>query len=88
MLSNQSDSNVIDHAFNISDALSDLGKAMRPIIRAMEEFGLSYKSSSENCKRQVFSSIFQQLISSTFRQIKTSTFYRAMPDIDGSVRHP
>ena len=29
-------------------ALSDLGESMRPIIKSMEEFGLSYKSISEN----------------------------------------
>ena len=29
-------------------ALSDLGESMRPIIKSMEEFGLNYKSSSEN----------------------------------------
>ena len=29
-------------------ALSDLGESMRPIIKSMEEFGLNYKSISEN----------------------------------------
>ncbi|MBQ8932787.1 MAG: helix-turn-helix transcriptional regulator [Lachnospiraceae bacterium] len=29
-------------------ALSDLGESMRPIIKSMEEFGLNYKSVSEN----------------------------------------
>ena len=29
-------------------ALSDLGESMRPIITSMEEFGLNYKSISEN----------------------------------------
>ncbi len=28
-------------------ALSDLGKSMRPIIKAMEEFGLDYKALAE-----------------------------------------
>ncbi len=28
-------------------ALSDLGESMRPIIKAMEEFGLDYKAKSE-----------------------------------------
>lgn len=29
-------------------ALSELGESMRPIIKCMEEFGISYKSISEN----------------------------------------
>lgn len=29
-------------------ALSELGESMRPIIQSMEEFGLNYKSISEN----------------------------------------
>ncbi len=29
-------------------ALSELGESMRPIIKSMEEFGLNYKSISEN----------------------------------------